>query len=295
MSRFVVVLAALVLVAPGCSEPKPAAHDPLVDYRLEPATEERPLVEQAIKLTNAVLQDRVPVRLRPAWADAESTDSVPVYLIGPLNVGDDDKVWIPEGERFVLVNQPALREFLGGLTKRDNFPAVLTVILLHEVGHLVEPAAGPKTGRPSSDAGSSKSANDASKDRELAADRFAADQLKAATMPGESVPRFSAAIKVQSALVMLNFDVFSQRFRKHFGDQTNSAYVDQSYSHPNFELRLLTVLNELSPTPQSQQLLDDFLQKRQPATGGGILFDGRSSHNDASPAAVPGAPPGPKH
>ncbi len=294
MSRFVLVLAALVLVAPGCSEPKTAAHNPLADYRLEAATEERPLVEQAIKLANAVLQDRVPVRLSAAWGDEESSGSVPVYLIASSNVGSNDKVWIPDGEHFVLVNQPALIEFLGGLTKRDNFPAVLAVILLHEVGHLVDPAAGTKTGRSTGDAGASKSASDASKDRELAADRFAADQLKAATKIGESVPRFSAAIKVQSALAMLNFDVFSKRLLKHFGDQTNAAYGDQSYSHPNFELRLLTVLNELSPTPQSKQLLDDFLQRRQPASSGGILFDGRSTHNDASPAAAPATPQGSK-
>jgi hypothetical protein len=286
--RFAVSFILLALLAQGCGDSTPAAPDPLTEYRLDIATEERPLVEDAIERTNAILQDSVPIRLQAGWRHSDAPDRVPVYLIGSYNVGRDQKVWIPEGERFVLINQPALIDFLGGVTKRENFSSVLAVILLHEIGHVVNGDVGSYIGGEPLSKETLNSQSTPSKNRELAADRFAASQLKQAMKTGATIPRFSAGMKVASSLVLLNFDVFSKRLLKHFGDQTNAAYLDSGYSHPNFELRLLIVLNEISPTPKSQALIEDFLGQRSPPIGPGILFDSRPGHSKPAASRDPG-------
>ena len=68
--RFAFSCILLALLAQGCGDSTPATPDPLTEYRLDIATEERPLVEEAIERTNAILQDSVPIRLQAGWRDA---------------------------------------------------------------------------------------------------------------------------------------------------------------------------------------------------------------------------------
>jgi hypothetical protein len=51
---------------------------------------------------------------------------------------------------------------------------------------------------------------------------------------------------------------------------SHPAAYDLGYTHPNFELRLLTVNDMISNTPTSHRLLESFLAKR--AAGTSILY-----------------------
>jgi hypothetical protein len=55
-------------------------------------------------------------------------------------------------------------------------------------------------------------------------------------------------------------------FLNHFGATnlcSRAVFSDAGYTHPNFELRLLTANDMLMHTPQSEQLVQDFMSCRR--------------------------------
>src|SRR5208283_2137811 len=114
-------------------------------------------------------------------------------------------IFVPGNERCVLVEEPALREFITrffgeGSEDSDDAASFVAVMLLHEAGHLHYGDAGNYSAFEEDTNGGHKSLNvDKSKEKEIEfrADRFAADQLKQATSDTTNVDRFVAAIGVQ--------------------------------------------------------------------------------------------------
>jgi hypothetical protein len=73
----------------------------------------------------------------------------------------------------------------------------------------------------------------------------------------------------------LSFEMQEVRSLKYFGAAsfpTPEAYWDTGYTHPNFELRVLTVNDLVSNTPLSHRLLQSFLKGRSSDSKQGVLF-----------------------
>jgi len=119
----------------------------------------------------------------------------------------------------------------------------------------------------------------AEKDREQKADAFAVEQLKGAMGRRNRTNAWTAAQMATMDLSNLSFEMQEVRSLKYFGAatlHTAAAYYDTSYTHPNFELRILTVNDMISNTPTSHQLLQNFLKGRSSDAKSGVLFQAPS-------------------
>jgi hypothetical protein len=75
----------------------------------------------------------------------------------------------------------------------------------------------------------------------------------------------------------LSFEMQQVRSERYFGSSllhTPAAFYDTGYTHPNFELRVLTVNDRISNTEASHQLLANFLAGRAPQSP--VLFQAPS-------------------
>lgn len=82
-------------------------------------------------------------------------------------------------------------------------------------------------------------------------------------MVEQDTTRFTAGIEIRSSLSSLQFTLAGKRYIDHFGGTTLSSpsvFWDPRRTHPDLELRLLSIMGALDPG--SQPLLDDFLQRR---------------------------------
>lgn len=173
-----------------------------------------------------------------------------------------------------------------GALSADDPKQMLTFVILHELGHIAEEHYGsflPGTtdARPNKDAALSKT-------QEFEADAFVASVLKKAFEPGTTgdyetndetgatVSRsvFLATSDVFLFLNGLSWDVFGQATLTCFGCRTMGdprIFWDHSTSHPNFEYRLLKLLQAMSPTDEGAELLQMFEVARE-AGWSGVLY-----------------------
>jgi len=143
---------------------------------------------------------------------------------------------------------------------------LLTFALLHEAGHIANGDAGALA--PSDllmTGGELRGASEA-KNRELRADVFAVELIKASALPGTESNAYSTAVQLEALLTALQFNLFGRRLIGQFGDQ-GAAFADTSYSHPNWELRLLIMNYRLSGSRTAEHLLDDYLERRRAVSG----------------------------
>lgn len=173
-----------------------------------------------------------------------------------------------------------------GALSADDSKQMLTFVILHELGHIAGGHYGaflPGT----TDAQPNK--NEAlSKTQEFEADAFVASVLKAAFEPGRtgdyqtvdetgkltSHSVFLATSNVFLFLTGLSWDVFGQATLGCFGCRTMGdprIFWDHSASHPNFEYRMLKLLQTLSPTEEGSELLRAFEEARE-ADWSGVLY-----------------------
>src|SRR5262249_48202984 len=104
---------------------------------------------------------------------------------------------------------------------------------------------------------------------------FAVEQLKGAITRRQPMQPWMDAMNATMDLANLSFEMQQVRSEKYFGAallHTRAAYYDTGYTHPNFELRILTVNDLISNTENSHQLLRIFLEGRNPTTNSTVLF-----------------------
>jgi hypothetical protein len=129
-------------------------------------------------------------------------------------------------------------------------------MLLHEAGHVAHGDPGEFDG---SDSGALNTDATIEKQREENADAFAVEQLKGATSRMKDTTAWLNALNATKDLSNLSFEMDGARMLDHPGP---NAFYDTGYTHPNFELRILTVNDQISGTPGSHQLLENFLTRR---------------------------------
>jgi hypothetical protein len=234
----------------------------------------RPLITQAIGIANAILAASSSYKLREGWTPADkdkpATNELAVYLIArtlPPFV-----IQVPfKSCRCVFVQQPAFRKSLSAYSGKPKQmlrvePShMLAFMLLHEVGHV-------DNGDPGAFDGGSADLNvteTEQKERERVADGFAARALVAASNYTKSTSGFLDSMNVQLAVTNASWNLAAVRLLDRFGGSTLCAkdlFADRGLSHPNYELRILTVNDIIAHSPTSHELVRQFETCRAPTS-----------------------------
>jgi hypothetical protein len=286
---FIAVIVTLLLATIGLGNAAPAqVVDCIRKYRLPEASESRELVHKAISLANHVLGPEVRFRFRPSWVhDApRDVDVIPVALSYFDPPGKYGICFVPKGDRCVLIDAVILPQLMSFFSQgfKDAIPIaledLLALALLHEAGHVYHGHAG------AFDLSSSQKAtlnveDTKMKQDETQADAFAAQQIKAgSTPPQKDVERFTTSVKLGLALGNIGFNLTGSRVIDHFGASVlnlPSVFQDVGYSHPNLYLRILQMNHVLTPSPITEQLLNDFLQGKKRSTNPAPLYQSSPS------------------
>jgi hypothetical protein len=243
------------------------------------------LIERAAMIANSWLDPALKVHFSPHWVSSTSSpgmNSVAIYSISEFHAPANYMVAVPVGCQCVFVEPHLYESWLkqhmssSGLTLEVDEERLLAFMFLHEAGHIVNRDPGDF------DEGSSGSLNldpTAEKQREQRADAFAVEQLKGAISRTKQTEPWLDALNATKDLANLSFEMQQVRSEKYFGSallHTPAAYYDTGYTHPNFELRILTVNDQISATETSHQLLENFLQGRTSTSTPPVLFQLKS-------------------
>jgi hypothetical protein len=237
----------------------------------------RALVENAVAIANSWTEPTFKVKFIPTWKASPSTgptDAVPVFAISELHAPANYMVAVPAQCRCVFVQPRAYQTWLHnhlsnrGPTLEISEERLLAFMLLHEAGHITHGDPGEFDG---SGSGSLNTDMTVEKQREENADTFAVGQLKDAISRTKDITPWLNALNASKDLSNLSFEMDEVRMLDHPG---SDAYYDVGYTHPNFELRVLTVNDLISNTPLSHQLVENFLSRRTPY--GPVLFQAPS-------------------
>lgn len=257
MNRLVAAICAL-LICTGCSQ----APDLLKKYNWRESTFGREEVDKAAELCNKILAPELSqLKVRTVWSN--STDGIPIYLVGLSNLTWSDMLFVPEEDQAIVIGRPQLDAFFEQHLKNpDDRPRLLAVFLLHELGHIHHGHGGSYA-----DPGAMSLNTDATdqKRKEEQADEFAVEQIRAGSQADQPVPRFTSSSSVGMALGMFSFNVNTSALLQDFGGRSRSRFWDKGYSHPNFERRLLAMQHSLSPSEASAEMLRQFDEDRDAA------------------------------
>jgi hypothetical protein len=252
----------------GCFESKDQAlKSPIHRYGLTEAKLYRPPVARGIQLANSLIQDDVGIKLAPGWEPATEEGAISVFLVREYNLSQQDMIFVPERERFIVANERQLVRFLDRMRVNDsNHSAIVALMLLHEVGHIIRGEWGSYEHNGDFEVTDLLGDDDPrrfSKNPELAADMFAATQVRKAVQDTKNVSRFVAGITVGSSITVHQFSIFGERLVDNFLKQSLEHFLDSGYTHPNYELRLLLISYLVHRDDGTRQLLTDFLNKRK--------------------------------
>jgi hypothetical protein len=249
----------------ACTE-SDKSQSPVERLGLAETTIGRALVEEAIARANAIAGDKPGIRLAPSWQQAKPTrHETVVFLIAPGNIAAAYSVMVPAACKCVFIQPRAFEEWVGehstansGMLAIDHRD-ILTIMLLHEIGHIVRGDPGQfEAERGNSDV---NIVGTAEKQRETDADRYALDLIVAASQSSKAMEGWLGAMAVQLALTNLSWNLASKRFIGNFGATTlcsRNVFGDPGYTHPNLELRILTMNALLANTNTAWQLVKDF-------------------------------------
>jgi hypothetical protein len=261
-----------LLVLPGVSYAK--ALNPVTASGYTETKSGRPLMARAIGAANAILSASASYKLREGWTPAAKnkpvTNELAVYLIAPTT--PPFVIQVPfKSCRCIFVQELAFRKGLSAYSSKPKQmlhiePAhMLAFMLLHEVGHV----DNDNPGAYDDGFADINVTETEQKERERAADGFAARALVAASKDTRSTSGFLDSMSVQLAVTNASWNLAAVRLLDHFGGSALCAkdlFADRGLSHPNYELRILTVNDIIANTPASHELVQQFESCRPPAS-----------------------------
>ncbi len=259
----------LVLAVSGWFQTATATEsgDVMARYQFADTQIHRNLALDAVDLVNSVLGETSSNLISPHW-HADEVKPVRLYWVGSRNLTKDrnDMMFVVTDCSCIVVQPLVFMRWLSsysGDAEDDKLlalsaPHVLAYFLLHEIGHIVNGDAG----RALSGARTMYNLDPTvSKQQESAADHFAANALKAAAGDTSAFKRSMAALWVGTELQKLSFNLTGIRLIDEFGGTALALpklFMDRGASHPNFELRVLEISDQISGTPESRSLVEDF-------------------------------------
>lgn len=278
--------------APGSPSSPAARASKTFQQRFQESIERRDLVEEAVAWANVILGEDVPFKLSPSWRSESPSpkESIPVYLGVPRNPNHASSyAFVPDKERCIIVEGdqiPALETLMGGKSGtaiKQSPVQLMAFALMHESGHLalghsgcfdehgdryqIERVLRRLQYRIQQD--NLKNLVTESKKRENAADAFVVKEILAAKADAGSLTRSLRAMRLESTLTAVGFNLAAARMLGSFGSSALStrkareAFFDKGASHPNFELRVLRINAGLAPNSKFPQLLSDFEKRRK--------------------------------
>jgi hypothetical protein len=245
--------------------------DPVARMGLTETTLGRSLIEKASDFANSWMEPDSGIRFAPAWKAPDPQapkDIVRIYAVSEFHAPATYMVAVPTRCRCVFVEPRVYENWLqnhlsqSGQTLEVSEERLLGFMLLHEAGHIAHGDPGEFDGNGT---GVLNTGTTVEKQREQNADSFAVEQLKRAMDRRKDVTAWLNAQYASADLANLAFEMQQVREMRFFGSEslgTHEAFYDVGYTHPNFELRLLTVNDLISNTETSHQLLQNFLTKR---------------------------------
>jgi hypothetical protein len=232
-------------------------------YQYDQSTNYQDVTLKAIGLANEALSKSANLRLVPGWKEGVrwTSQDVPVFIAKSVRFAASDEIFVPEGERFIVVNEECISKLPdifhqgGGLEVSPE--AYLGLIFLHELGHIYLGKTGSFSALQESSDYHLNLIENADKNTELAADQFAASQIKAKTV--------FETFELRMALNNIVWNMNRWRALTYFGSgdiYIPQLYWDEGFSHPNLILRMLIISQIVEPGSDSG-LLSMFIEGRK--------------------------------
>ncbi len=273
---------------------------------------DRSLVVKAIENANILLGPDSPFVLQPSWAPApaEGKTIIPVFLGKPRGAESHSIAFVPDGESCIIIEAGELAildSMMGNTAKnavKQPLPTCLTVVLLHETGHIAQKHNGRMDGKPDKYVVTKKLKEEADldietriedaklamtkanfkseeKQREFDADAFAANRFSNARDDKARFSRSMRALNLVTSIPMICWNLGTARMLDAFKAENllkldrNTVYWDSDNEHPNFELRMLTINALIARGTEAekgtQELVLDFTARQGMIENGLIL------------------------
>lgn len=243
----------------------------LEDFGLVEAPQDRPLVSAALHLTEALTGDGMHPRLVAGWQAFTPAANEWRVFAATQEGGGQDEIVNTYGEcQCVVVRVGTLASWSmlhmgtnSALISYDR-EAFLAYMLLHEAGHIINDG---RFGENAATVRVSSSFNrdpTLQKEREVAADTYAAETVKEA-LKQKGSERGLAASNVAMSLSELSWNLQVHRSLDSFGATITKApavFWDSGLSHPNLEWRILRANALIQGTEASAGLLRSFEESR---------------------------------
>jgi len=247
----------------------PAAADPVTERGLRHTSYGRGMVEKAVLGANQMAETSG-ARLVPSWIDQGTSDvsGVLVYLVDGKPGTIDSPAAVPKRCRCVFVAPTTLDAFVtrnstGAGRMTLDAGRVLTFMLLHEIGHLLNntPGADFHNGQMFQ----LNIEDSLAKDAESDADNFAADLLKRLALQSGTSALTIYANWITIELTKMSWNMQAFRTLDEFASFAvgkPAVYFDDSYTHPNLALRILHINDRIHSSEATRALLQAFENAR---------------------------------
>lgn len=231
---------------------------------------------KSIELANLILNISGDYHLYPEWEEVSSEGNEGKVLI-PIRIAENPKdhmLYVPFDKKEIIFEPIKLERYLNTYCVEDDLgkmeieqELIAALLLLHEVGHIENGDNGSFGKLDTSGVDEEVNYNireTESKNRELAADIFAALQIKQAK---DNVHTSFEASKMELAVTFMVWNLSNIRMIENFGSEA-AGFWDKSLTHFNLELRFLIIQNELAAPEMkkdSEELIEDFFNRRNNA------------------------------
>lgn len=255
-----------------------AEKDPLAQFNYIETVVGRSLFEEAAASVDAILGPGRSLDVAGSWQPNNRSDGkrrISIYLLAPGQPIGSLFMFVPNDCGCIFAQPEAIAAWIAAhstakeamieMERRD----AVAFMLLHELGHIVNGHLGQLEENTKPDAILDANIKE-HKAREIEADSFAAIAIRDAKNKTVAFDGWIRAISIERTLINLSWNLSSIRFIDCFGCSTlNSprAFSDRTYTHPNLEMRILTVNSLIQQNETAEKLLDDFLEHRR-HTGG---------------------------
>jgi hypothetical protein len=226
----------------------------------------------AIDKANSILQGRASHQLSAGWVNSGTGNKnfIRVWLvalpgqIGSTGTPDSSLMEVPNSScKCIIARTRDIRAWIsraqtvnGSSGLEIDVPVLMTFMLLHETGHIASGHLGPIEAPSGDNVLSPAQRLTIEQCHEVEADAFAARLIRRASnevgKPGWLNAGFTAM-----ELPKLSFNLFGKRIIEHYPDNflgLKAVFGDNSYTHPNFDLRLYAINADISDDVASKQL-----------------------------------------
>jgi hypothetical protein len=191
-----------------------------------------------------------------------SADPIGVFLVDDDALSDYESLFVPEGSRVIIVSARALPRLWRRLSTNSTFggsereptrihAALIVVLLLHEIGHLFFDDAGSYQAATRVSSSEFLLPSNRISNKEVRADRFAVEQLLQAeprasnpcieSFYGYSLDGVARDVRLGVRAASSTFDVRQDPFGVFDGVPKPFLFQKGSYSHPDLDLRFMTM------------------------------------------------------